>query len=185
MLVERLISCCKEVRSPTPIHLPIPFPAFAKKNDPLRFCVCVNSVILSDRDRTFAAQCRAHAAFIHVASRRVGEEGEQGREDGSRGGDEWGKLTVTGSIAEASSPFQCILPHTHTPFFLSPHTWNNQFRSAVYQFEPKCEKLSVACKFTVQSPPRSPLQYVSDPSSFTTNKLVALLCSSYELHHCC
>ena len=102
-------------RFPTPHPLS---PAFCQKRKNLFVFVYAHSVVLSDRDRTFAAQCRAHAALIHLASRRVGEEGEQGREDGGRRGGEWGKLVVV-LDAETTSPIP-MYPTAHTPFFLSP-----------------------------------------------------------------
>ena len=176
MLVERLISCCKEVRGHPHRH---PFsPRFRqkRKKKPLSFgFVYVNSVVLSDRDRTFAAQCRAHAALIHLASRRVGEEGEQGREDGSRRGDEWGELVVV-LDAETSSPNSNVSYRTHL-FFYRP-TWNNEFRSRKHTVHHlrKASITSHAVSWYCTISPHNPRALVSNPSSFTQKKLAVLLC---------
>ena len=104
-------------RFPPPHPLSPRFLPKTKKN--LFVFVYVNSVVLSDRDRTFAAQCRAHAALIHLASRRVGEEGEQGREDGSRRGGEWGELVIVLECRDVF-PNSNVSYRTHTFFFIAP-----------------------------------------------------------------
>lgn len=70
-------------------------------------------VVLSDRDRTFTAQRRAHATLIRFSSRRAGEEGRQGPEGGRRHC-EWDRLTLLDVVK-----YQCTLT-THTHFFRSP-----------------------------------------------------------------
>jgi len=74
--------------------------------------------VLSDRDRTFTAQRRAHPAPIRIPSRRAGEEGWQDPEGGKRRCGEWDKLTLT--LNRRRRPIQIpMYPtriHTHTPF---------------------------------------------------------------------
>ena len=71
-------------------------------------------VVLSDRDRTFTAQCRAHAALIRFSSRRAGEERRQGPE-GRRRHCEWDRLTLPDVVK-----YQCTLT-TRTLYIF--HLW--------------------------------------------------------------
>lgn len=115
MLVERLISCCKEVRSL--FTNPTKPPCLPPTTSPLR---CELRRPEFDRDRTLAAQRRAHATPIRFASRRAGEERGQSLKSGRSGrGGEWGKLTMT-LIGCRRRQYHCILTaHTHCPIFFS------------------------------------------------------------------
>ena len=119
MLLERLISCCKEVRffpSFLP-HNPSSPPTHARAFARTHPFSGLSLVVLSDRDRTFTAQRRAHAALIRISSRRVGEEGRQGPENGRRRC-EWDRLTLPNVVI-----YKCTLT-TRTHFFF-PHSWIN------------------------------------------------------------
>ena len=120
MLVERLISCCKEVRllpffQDSPLLQRTHARARTHPFSPVSFNV------LSDRDRTFTAQRRAHAAPIRIPSRRAGEEGWQDPEGGKYRRGEWDKLTLNRRRRQIQIPMYPTRIHTHTLFLFFPH----------------------------------------------------------------
>ena len=157
MLVERLISCCKEVRAVRLLY-----------NSP------VSSVVLSDRDRTSAAQRGAYAALIRLSPRRAGEEGQSSKDGNLRRG-ERGQLTM--NRLQYQSLYLNARTHAHTflsqsifreiPFILNQKTVNHllaSFNHAACSFVPKvsdvCTRLVRLQIFLVSGiggphPPRS------------------------------
>ena len=130
MLVERLISCCKEVRAVR-----------------LLYNLPVSSVVLSDRDRTSAAQRGAYAALIRLSPRRAGEEGQSSKDGNLRRG-ERGQLTM--NRLQYQSLYLNARTHAHTflsqsifreiPFILNQKTVNHllaSFNHAACSFVPK------------------------------------------------
>ncbi len=116
MLVERLISCCKEVRLLPFFFQDSPVPQRTHARAHTHPFSPVSFDVLSDRDRTFTAQCRAHAAPIRIPSRRAGEEGWQDPEGGKHRCGEWDKLTLNRRRRQIQIPMYPTRIHTHTLF---------------------------------------------------------------------